>query len=42
MKPICPNCKTTAKIRYRVTTNTYICDKCGHTWPKEKKAEGGS
>ncbi|KKM03194.1 hypothetical protein LCGC14_1776800 [marine sediment metagenome] len=33
-KPTCPVCKLTT-VRYRVRTNSYICIRCGHQWPKK-------
>ena len=33
-KPICPECKCET-IYYRSKTNTYLCRRCGATWPKE-------
>ena len=29
----CPKCQT-MKVRYRLRTNSFICDRCGATWPK--------
>ena len=34
-QPVCPRCQS-KMIRHRVKSNTLICMRCGHTWPREE------
>jgi len=37
----CPKCHK-ADIRYRIKSNSYVCNKCGYSWEKKLEEKDGN